>query len=130
MTHLYSKIQADQLHARKGKHTGTASILTYLLGEIGRGKTQDFSDKNVLAITKTTLKRLKASQAIARTDAGQLELEVLNRYLPQELSGIELHYKIRDLEFTTMPEAMKKIKQWDFAVNMQEASKLVREMLA
>ena len=126
---LYNKIVDHQLAVRKLGAKADAKALTYLLGEIERQPQKDLSDKAVLAVIKSTVKRLTQAHKLAKSEAGLRELQLLQGYLPVELSGIELHYKIRDLDFTTMPEAMRKIKAWDFPVNMGEASKLVREML-
>lgn len=130
MNHLYNKIKADQLAARKGGGTLAASILTYLLGEIGRQSVQDTSDKAVTAVLKTTVKRLKAAQKVSRSTKESCEIDVLSEYLDPELSGVELETLIRDLSFSTKGEAMGKIKGLGVAVNMQQASQIVTAILS
>lgn len=130
MNRLYDQIQADQLKYRKQGNRLDSNALTYLLGEIGRQKTQDLSDKAVLAVVKSTVKRLSAAQDIARSEAGLRELQLLQGYLPKEMQGVELEALINDMSFSTMPEAMRQIKALNAPINMQQAAALVKAALA
>ena len=128
MTALYNSIKQQQVKFRKSGAIADAKALTYLLGEITRQKSQDLSDTAVLKVIKTTVKRL--AQDTARSDAGLRELQILRGFLPKEISGVELETLIRDLDFSTVPEAMRKLKMLNAPIDMGKANQIVRRMLA
>ncbi len=130
MTALYNSIKQQQVKFRKTGAAADAKALTYLLGEITRQRSQDLSDAAVLKVIKTTVKRLAQANDTARSEAGLRELQLLRGFLPKEIAGVELEALVRDLDFATVPEAMRKLKALNAPINMGEANKIVRRMLA
>ena len=130
MTALYNNIKQQQLKFRQTGASLAAKALTYLQGEITRQKSQDLSDTAVIKVIKTTVNRLAQANDTARSEAGLRELQILRGFLPKEISGVELETLIRDLDFSTVPEAMRKLKMLNAPIDMGKANQIVRRMLA
>lgn len=123
MTALYNRIKADQLALRKQGNVLDSRALTYLLGELDRYANKDYSDKNVVRIIDSVVKKLKKAHVVAPSESGLRELQKFREYLPKQLTGIELEALICSLTYSTMGEAMRQLK--DHPVDMAEAKKLV-----
>lgn len=118
---LLDKIRADQLAARKNREADKASLLTTLIGEAAmKGKNsgnRESTDSEVEEVIRKFLKGNRENMAIAgdrrdgdwcdRLDA---EREVLESYLPKQLSVDEIRAKIQGQE-KSKPALMKYLKE-------------------
>jgi len=103
---LINTIKADQLQARKNKISGEISLLTTLLGEASMpGKNdgnRESTDEEVIAVIKKFIKN--ANEIIKAADGGlgmstsaQAEIDILEKYLPKQLSEAELVIAINEI---------------------------------
>lgn len=94
---LLAKIKADQLDARKNKLTEKASLLTTLIGEatmVGKNDgNRETTDVEVIAIIKKFVNNIQECLKVAAADKQaqfQTELNVLNEYLPKQMSDDDI----------------------------------------
>jgi len=91
---LLELIKSDQLEARKAKQTTRASLLTTLLGEaqmIGKNKgNRESTDSEVVAVTKSFLKKAREVADIAPSDKIAEEIDILESYLPKQLTESDM----------------------------------------
>lgn len=102
---LIESIKADQVEARKARNTLVATLLTTLLGEanmVAKNAQRDTpTDEEVQAVVKKFLKGNLETQAVLnkarpstptleRLGDAQKEQQILESYLPQQLSESEL----------------------------------------
>jgi uncharacterized protein YqeY len=93
MTNLYSKIKADQIQARKDREVLKAALLTTLMGEAQKttaGSGQEPADDQVMALIKKFVKDLKEFIRIKDNPTSRSELEILEAYLPKQLTDEQL----------------------------------------
>lgn len=129
MKALYNQLMKDHLQYRVNGEKQKAATLNYLLGEISRQRIMDTSDNAVIAVIRSTYKRLKDAHNRVPTSESLNELNLLKAYLPVELSGVELEARIRTLEFSTLGEAMRQIAQWDTPVDMANSREIIQKLL-
>jgi uncharacterized protein YqeY len=143
---LIETIKNDQLSARKMRDTQKAVLLTTLYSEaaiIGKNDgNRDSTDEEVQKVVKKFINNARdvmnnLDDSDNRYDAAKYEVEVLEQYLPQQISDEELREAIVDLIETNNVQSMK-----DMGFIMTElkayypgqfdgstASKIVRELL-
>lgn len=153
MTRLIDQIKAEQLAARKDKNALAAALLTTLIGEataIGKNDgNREVTDSEVVAVVKKFIKGIDETMS-AMTNASNNdgsadryvnlmhEKEILNRFLPVQLSELDLQ-KIVGTLAQALPERnprqmgvlMKQLKekhegQYDGAL----ASKVIKAVLS
>lgn len=100
MSELLEQIRADQLTARKAGNKAAASLLTTLIGEATKVSAEEFkkgqteiTDGKVVAKIKSFAENAKQTLAVApadRKDDIQAEIDILEGYLPQQLSEEDL----------------------------------------
>ena len=137
---LLDEIKKDQLSARVARNKQVTSILTTLIGELetlSKGKNVILSDLEVIAVIKKFKTNILFTLEKSTGDISHLriELEALEKYLPQQLSEVQLLTIIRGA-FLAMPtastgEIMKHLKQnhpgmYDGAL----ANKLIKDILS
>lgn len=98
---LYQRIKKEQLEARKAKVKIHTDLLTTLLGEIQSSVTGSLSaaqfgvlnptDAEVLKVVKKFIKNTKETLALTPSNGlATLELEILESFMPKQLSDTEL----------------------------------------
>lgn len=99
MSALLKRIKADQLAARKAARKEEALLLTTLLGEAGPSGNAEVTDEQVQKVVQKFVKNL--NEMIGYTtnpivvERMKYEAEVLEKYLPAQLSEDELRSAIR-----------------------------------
>ena len=106
---LKIKITEEIKVAMKAKDSGKLSILRVLKSEIERNEQSsagkiDLSDADVIKIVK------KMVDGVKETTNNTTELEILEAYLPQQLSEEKIREIIGSLALTNMGEIMKHFK--------------------
>lgn len=94
---LLEQIKQESLAARKARDTAGATLLTTLLSEVsmvGKNANRETTEAEAIAVVKKflknnndTLARITDSDAIA---ALQSENRILEKFIPAQLSGIEI----------------------------------------
>lgn len=100
MSELLEQIRADQLTARKAGNKAAAALLTTLIGEATKVSAEEFkkgqteiTDGKVVAKIKSFAENAKQTLAVApaeRKEDIQAEINILEGYLPQQLSEEDL----------------------------------------
>ena len=145
---LLEKIKQDNIAARKAKNTAKSALLTTLVSEISNiGKNdgnRETTEPESIAVVKKfikgvdeTLKALEFSSD-GRVLVAQLEKEVLESYLPTQLSVEELSLVIAalvsnlpDRSLKQMGAVMKMLKeQYDGQFDGKTASGIIKSQLA
>lgn len=100
MSELLEQIRADQLTARKAGNKDAAALLTTLIGEATKVSAEEFkkgqteiTDGKVVAKIKSFAENAKQTLAVApaeRKEDIQAEINILEGYLPQQLSEEDL----------------------------------------
>ena len=101
MSKLLDTIKADQLEARKLGDTLRAKLLTTLLGEASPSGNDTTTDDKVQAVVKKFIKNLDEMLKYSKSDSEHFstlnEIEILNKYMPKQLSEEELDDIVCDL---------------------------------
>lgn len=122
---LKEKINQDFIKAFKEKNADMKALLTTLKGEIQTTEKnlmiESLSDEDVIKILNKFAKNCKENIRLANDEKSKVELEIIEAYLPKQLSAEEIQSKIEALvasgvknigqimkEFSTLP-ADKKI---------------------
>lgn len=122
---LKEKINQDFIKAFKEKNVDMKALLTTLKGEIQTTEknlmVESLSDEDVIKILNKFAKNCKENIRLANDEKSKVELEIIEAYLPKQLSAEEIQSKIEALvasgvknigqimkEFSTLP-ADKKI---------------------
>ena len=110
-------MKKDNLNARKKKDTTTSNLLSVLIAEIEKGAKDDgnreVNNKDILAALKKFSKGTKESITAlekAGRDTSQVkqEIEILERYLPKQMSEAELRKAIATM-VEVLPEKSPKM---------------------
>ena len=143
---LLDTIKAASLEARKARDTDKAALLTTLYADAARiGKdagNRDTTDEEVVKTVRKFLNGVVESLAVMTQPAAiaraQLEKTILEAFLPQQLSGIELATAVNTIVAGLAERTPKQIGtvmnalrvQFAGAYNGTEAGKLVKAALA
>lgn len=144
---LLQTIREHQLQARKDRATVKATLLTTLIGEaaaIGKSDgNRPTTDQEVIAciqkFMRNNLDTLKApSLPVANYVQLVAENEILESFLPRQLSELELKGVIADIVHSTGASSMKDMKVVMAELNAnyagmyanQAASEIVRKLLS
>jgi uncharacterized protein YqeY len=108
---LQAQISADLVAAMKAKDTTTLNVLRVLKGEIQRGEQSsngkiELSDADIVKLVK------KSIDGIIETDGDQLEVAVLEKYMPKQMSIDDMYFQfslLRSLQGYNSPKDMGKI---------------------
>jgi uncharacterized protein len=100
---ILDQIKADQLAARKNKDAMAAGLLTTLLSEVsivGKNNNRDTTDEEAIAVIKKFIKNNNEFVNTVKDNTNDKdeatylnllkEAEILNSYLPKQLSEVEL----------------------------------------
>lgn len=104
---LVKRLQDEQLKALKSGDKTRLEILRYILAQIKNkeiDKKKELSDEDVFIVLKKIAKELKesieASEKGGRNDlveSSQKQLDIVDEYLPEEISDEELKKKVGEL---------------------------------
>jgi len=98
---LKEQINTDYIVALKAKDTYTKNILSVVKGEIQNveknfGET-NLSDSNVIKILSKIQKSLKETLSKVDDEESKFQLEVVEKYLPKQISDEEIFERIKVL---------------------------------
>ncbi len=102
---LLEKLSEDMKTAMKGKETKTLEVLRMVISSI-RNKAielnKDLEDAEVIAVIKSDAKKIRDAMETFATNARQdladeakREIEILEKYLPEQMSDGELEAKVK-----------------------------------
>ena len=144
---MLEKVNSDLVTAMKEQDKFTLSVLRMLKSALKNeeiNKKSSLTDDEVLAVIKKQVKTRKDSKeeylTYNRTDLAdnlEKEIEILNKYLPEELSDEELEKIIDETIKELNPDGMKGMglviktvgSKCGAAANMKKVSSIVREKL-
>ena len=123
---LKTKINADYLTAFKTKNVIAKNVLSVIKGEIQTIEkntgSENLSDEEVIKILNKTAKSLKETISLSGDQKSIQELEIVESYLPKQMSDEEITRKITEVistgatnigmimkEFYTLPADKKKV---------------------
>jgi uncharacterized protein YqeY len=130
---LKEKINKDYIEAFKAKNTVAKNLLSVIKGEIQTVEkntgVENLSDEDVSKILNKTVKSLKETLTSV-TDSGKLEvqteLNIVEAYLPKQLSVEEIQSKIDALVASGMKNMGMIMKEFN---SLPADKKLVSEMV-
>lgn len=144
---MLEKVNSDLVTAMKEQDKFTLSVLRMLKSALKNeeiNKKSSLTDEEVLAVIKKQVKTRKDSKeeylTYNRTDLAdnlEKEIEILNKYLPEELSDEELEKIIDETIKELNPDGMKGMglviktvgSKCGAAADMKKVSSMVREKL-
>ena len=145
---MFEKITKDLTEAMKAKDTFRSSVLRMLKSALKNeeiNKKSPLTDDEVLAIIKKQVKTRKDSMneyasynRMDLADSLQKEIEILNEYLPEELSDEELEKIVKETITKVKAESIKQMgmviktisSEYGARCDMAKVSKLVKEKLS
>ena len=144
---LLETINQDRNEARKMKYTATATLLTTLYSEaqmVGKNDgNRETTDAEVVAVIKKFVKNIDETlsnlpETDPRYEAAKTEREVLNFYLPKQMTEEDLRTAIGEIiqsrnlsEPRDMGIVMKELKAaFDSQFDGKMASQIARELLS
>ena len=145
---MFEKITKDLTEAMKAKDTFRTSVLRMLKSALKNeeiNKKSPLTDDEVLAIIKKQVKTRKDSMneyasynRMDLADSLQKEIDILNEYLPEELSDEELEKIVKETITKVKAESIKQMgmviktisSEYGARCDMAKASKLVKEKLS
>ena len=145
---MFEKITKDLTEAMKAKDTFRTSVLRMLQSALKNeeiNKKSPLTDDEVLAIIKKQVKTRKDSMneyasynRMDLADSLQKEIDILNEYLPEELSDEELEKIVKETITKVKAESIKQMgmviktisSEYGARCDMAKVSKLVKEKLS
>ena len=145
---MFKKITKDLTEAMKAKDTFRTSVLRMLKSALKNeeiNKKSPLTDDEVLAIIKKQVKTRKDSMneyasynRMDLADSLQKEIDILNEYLPEELSDEELEKIVKETITKVKAESIKQMgmviktisSEYGARCDMAKVSKLVKEKLS
>lgn len=148
MSNLVNTIKADSIVAMKNKENAKLSTLRLLIAELEKEKVslkladvKGLSDEQAQAVISRQVKKLdkeiEAYVAVGRTtEAQEVEKELLQSYLPKQLTDEEIHDIVAEIAMQAKESgqnigmAMKQLSaKLKGKADMGKVSKLARELL-
>ena len=145
---MFEKITKDLTEAMKAKDTFRTSVLRMLKSALKNeeiNKKSPLTDDEVLAIIKKQVKTRKDSMneyasynRMDLADSLQKEIDILNEYLPEELSDEELEKIVKETITKVKAESIKQMgmviktisSEYGARCDMAKVSKLVKDKLS
>ena len=146
---MYEKINEDLKNAMKEKDTFKLSVLRMLKSAIiyeqTNGEKHELTDDDIMSVIKKQVKTRKTSMeeylSYDRKDLAdnlQKEIDILSKYLPEELSDEELTKVIDEIITELKPDGMKGMgmvikavsAKCGAAADMKKVSSIVKEKLS
>lgn len=145
---LFDQIKADQLSARKAKDALASSLLTTLIGEVSaiakNDGNREVTDADVVKTCKKFVAGMEQTVQYCKgtnqegMDTALAEMEIIERYLPVQLTELELQKIVGNLA-QALPERnpkqmgvlMKQLKEaYDGQYDGALASKVIKAVLS
>lgn len=107
---LLQQIKDDQLQARFNKDKLRSNLLTTLWAEaaiVGKNQQRDSTDEEVVAVIQKFIKNLNEFAKVDPTDQSKQEINILQNYLPDQLTDEELSQYV-DILVAGLPEKSMK----------------------
>ena len=145
---MFEKVTKDLTEAMKNKDAFRLSVLRMLKSALKNeeiNKKSPLTDDEVLAIIKKQVKTRKDSMneyasynRMDLADSLQKEIDILNEYLPEELSDEELEKIVKETITKVKAESIKQMgmviktisSEYGARCDMAKVSKLVKEKLS
>ena len=128
---LREKISADYMTAFKEKNVVAKNLLSVVKGEIQtieKNIGSELSDEDVIKILQKSAKSLK-EMVSSGSESAQSELEIIESYLPKQMSQEEITQKVSELinsGVTNMGSIMKEFSQ--LPADKKLVSEIFREL--
>ena len=128
---LREKISADYMTAFKEKNVVAKNLLSVVKGEIQtveKNIGSQLSDEDVIKILQKSAKSLK-EMVSSGSESAQSELEIIESYLPKQMSKEEITQKVSELinsGVTNMGSIMKEFSQ--LPADKKLVSEIFREL--
>lgn len=131
---LKEKINADYMTAFKAKDSTAKNLLSVIKGEIQttekKSGVDNMSDEDVTKILNKTVKSLKETLNASDSEDTKRELEIVESYLPKQLSKDEIVVKVTDLKnagVTNIGQIMKEFV--GLPVDRKVVSEVIKEVI-
>ena len=131
---LKEKINADYMTAFKAKDAVSKKLLSVIKGEIQTIEknvgVDSLSDEEVTKILNKTVKSLKETLQASDSADTKLELEIVEAYLPKQLSKDEIVSKVTELKvagITNIGQIMKEFAT--LPVDRKIVSEVIKEVM-
>jgi len=130
---LKDKINADYMTAFKAKDSVVKNLLSVIKGEIQTSEKNngiDMSDEDVTKILNKTVKSLKETLNVYDSEDTKRELEIVESYLPKQLSKDEIVAKVTDLKNTGVTNIGQIMKEFaGLPVDRKVVSEVIKEVI-
>ena len=131
---LKERINADYMTAFKTKDGVAKNLLSVIKGEIQTSEknsgVDSMSDEDVTKILNKTVKSLKETLKASDSDDTKRELEIVESYLPKQLSRDEIVTKVTELKNTGVTNIGQIMKEFaGLPVDRKEVSEVIKEVI-
>ena len=131
---LKERINADYMTAFKAKDSLTKNLLSVIKGEIQTIEKntgiENMSDEDVTKILNKTVKSLKETLQVSDSTDTKLELEIIEAYLPKQLSKEEIFAKVTDLKIAGVTNIGQIMKEFaTLPVDRKVVSEVIKEVI-
>ncbi len=140
---LFEKLQKDTLDSRKNKDADRAALLITVLSQVKTMAIDDGhrepNDQDVLKVVRSFLKGVNENLELAAKGKlsddekarAEFEKQVLESYLPEQLSADAIKKILQEAGVKNIGEAMKLLKEkYDGQYDGKLASSVARELLS
>lgn len=131
---LKEKINADYMTAFKAKDAVSKKLLSVIKGEIQTIEknigVDSLSDEEVTKILNKTVKSLKETLQASDSQETKLELEIVEAYLPKQLSKDEIVSKVTELKIAGVTNIGQIMKEFaNLPVDRKLVSEVIKEVM-
>jgi uncharacterized protein YqeY len=131
---LKEKINADYMTAFKAKDAVSKKLLSVIKGEIQTIEknvgVDSLSDEEVTKILNKTVKSLKETLQASDSADTKLELEIVEAYLPKQLSKDEIVSKVTELKIAGVTNIGQIMKEFaTLPVDRKLVSEVIKEVM-
>jgi len=131
---LKEKINADYMTAFKAKDAVSKKLLSVIKGEIQTIEknvgVDSLSDEEVTKILNKTVKSLKETLQASDSADTKLELEIVEAYLPKQMSKDEIVSKVTELKLAGVTNIGQIMKEFaTLPVDRKLVSEVIKEVM-
>jgi uncharacterized protein YqeY len=131
---LKEKINADYMTAFKAKDVVSKKLLSVIKGEIQTIEknvgVDSLSDEEVTKILNKTVKSLKETLQASNDENTRLELEIVEAYLPKQMSKDEIVSKVTELKVAGVTNIGQIMKEFaTLPVDRKLVSEVIKEVM-
>lgn len=111
---LVKKLKKDYLDSRKSKNVVLSNLLSVVIGDINKYEIdtkKEVTDDEAIKIIKKVLKGVNDTISYKTSENSLIEKEVLESYLPKQLSEDELRDMLFKLSLPSMKDYMLHFKE-------------------